>query len=77
MTVTVTRRPGRDPVDSELPVRSLEELFEICRRVGPSENVRVSLKGEDGEVGLSFASFIREQGGAAPRPPDPPLATRK
>jgi hypothetical protein len=59
VTVTVTRRKGRDPIDSELPVKSLEELFEICRRVGPSENVRVSLKGEDGEVRLSFASFLR------------------
>ena len=59
VTVTVTLRRGRDPIDSELPVRSLEEPYEICRRVGPAESVRISLKGEDGEVRLSFASFIR------------------
>jgi hypothetical protein len=59
VTVTVTRRRGREPIDTETPVRSLEELFEICRGAAPSEGIRVSLKREDGEVRLNFASFIR------------------
>jgi hypothetical protein len=59
VTVTVTRRRGREAVDTELPVGSLEELFEICREVAPSESVWVSLKRGGGEVRLNFASFIR------------------
>jgi hypothetical protein len=63
VTVTVTRRRGREPVDTELPVHSLEELFETCRDVAPSESVWVSLKSGDGEVRLNLAAFIRKPAG--------------
>ena len=59
VTVTLTRRRGREPVDTETPVRSLEELFEICKAAAPSEAIRVSLKKDDGEVRLSFSAYIR------------------
>jgi hypothetical protein len=59
VTITVTRRPGRDPVDTETQIRTLEELYEACREAGPSEQVRVTLRGPEGEVRLGFASFIR------------------
>ena len=49
-----------EPVDTELPIHSLEQLFETCRDVAPSENVWVSLKRGDGEVRLNFAAFIRK-----------------
>jgi hypothetical protein len=61
VTVTVTRRRGREPIDTETPVQNLEELFEICRGAAPSEGIRVSLKRDDGEVRLNFASFIRSE----------------
>lgn len=66
VTVTVTRYRGRDPIDSDLPVGSLEDLYEICRKVGGSESLKVSLKGEEGEVRLSFAAFIRTPSSAKP-----------
>jgi hypothetical protein len=59
VTITVTHRPGRDPVDTEIQIRTLEELYEACRAAGPSEQVRVTLRGSEGEVRLGFASFIR------------------
>lgn len=61
-TVTITERQGRDSVDSEIQVRSLEELFEACRDAPASKVVRVSLKGPEGEVRLNFASFIKPEG---------------
>jgi hypothetical protein len=61
VTVTVTRRRGREPVDTETPVQSLEELFEICRGAAPSEGIRVSLKSAAGEVRLNFATFLRPE----------------
>jgi hypothetical protein len=60
VTITVTRRQGREPVDTETPVRTLEELYVACREAGPAEQVRVTLRGPDGEVRLGFASFIRQ-----------------
>jgi hypothetical protein len=60
VTITVTRRQGRDPVDTETEVRNLEELYEACRLAAPSEQVRVTLRGPEGEVRLGFASFIRQ-----------------
>ena len=59
-TVTITERRERDSVDSEIRVRTLEELFEACRDAPASRVVRVSLKGPDGEVRLNFASFIKK-----------------
>ena len=62
--VTITES-GRVPVDSEIRVRSLRELFDACRDAPPSKVVRISLKGDEGEVRLNFASFIHRAG--APR----------
>jgi hypothetical protein len=61
VTITVTRRQGRDPVDTETEVRTLEELYKACREAAPSEHVRVALRGPEGEVRLGFASFIRQE----------------
>jgi len=60
VSVTISRRRGRDAEDREYRVTSLEELYEICRKAAPSELVRVSLHGPEGEVRLSFASLIRK-----------------
>jgi hypothetical protein len=57
-TVTVTSK-GRSPTDVKIVVRSLEELFSTCRDAPPSDLVRVSIRGREGEVHLNFASFIR------------------
>ena len=56
--VTITERRGRESVDTEIPVRTLRDLFDACRDAPPSRVVRVSLKGAEGEVQLNFASFI-------------------
>ncbi len=56
--VTVTTRKGRDFVDSEIPVRSIAELYEACRRAAPAKLMKVSLRGPEGEVRLTFASFL-------------------
>jgi hypothetical protein len=58
-TITITRRKGRDNVDNELRVRSLEELYNTCRDAPPSKVTRISIKGPDGEVRLNFGSFIK------------------
>jgi hypothetical protein len=57
--VTVTPRGPRAPSDEDREVRTLEELFNACRDAPPSNLVRVSLRGSEGEVRLNFASFIR------------------
>ncbi len=54
--VTITERG----VDTEIPVRSLRDLFEACRDAPPSRLVRVLLKGAEGDVLLNFASFIHK-----------------
>jgi hypothetical protein len=59
--VTVSDRKGREAVDSEVRVSTLEELFDACRDAPPSKLVRVSLSGPDGEVLLNFASFQRKE----------------
>jgi hypothetical protein len=56
--VLVTRREGREYVDSEHRVRSLQELYDLCRHAAPAQLMKVYLRGPDGEVRLSFASFI-------------------
>jgi len=59
--VTTVRREDRESVESEQKVESLEQLYEVCRRAPPSALVRISLTGDDGEVRLNFASFIRDE----------------
>lgn len=57
--VTITKPRGKGSVDSEVRVRSLEELYKACREAPPSDLVRVSIKGPEGDVTLNFANFIR------------------
>jgi hypothetical protein len=61
--VTTVRRDGRDSVDSEKRVGSLAELYEACRQAPPSALVRVTLRGDHGEVHLDFGTFIRDGAG--------------
>jgi hypothetical protein len=42
-------------------VRSLEELYAVCREAPASHVMRVSIRGAEGEVRLNFASFIRKE----------------
>jgi hypothetical protein len=62
--VTVTRTKGRDSVDSETRVSSLDDLYAACRDAPPSRVMRVSMRGPDGELRLNFASFIRRERGS-------------
>ena len=57
--VSVTKHKARDDVDSDVRVRSLEELYAACREAPPSDLVRVVIRGPDGDVTLNFASFIK------------------
>ena len=59
--VTVTRRKGRDFVDSEIHVGTLEELYEACRKAAPAELMKVALRGPLGEVRLNFGSYIEHR----------------
>jgi hypothetical protein len=56
--VSITERRGRDARDSEIPVDSLEELYEACRKAAPGALVSVVIHGAAGEVRLEFGSFI-------------------
>ena len=56
--VLVARRQGREFVDAEHKVRTLQELYDLCRHAAPGQLARVYLRGPDGEIRLSFASFI-------------------
>jgi hypothetical protein len=56
--VLVTRRQGREYVDAEHKVRTLQELYDLCRHAAPGQLAKVYLRGRDGEIRLSFASFI-------------------
>jgi len=58
--VTTSRREGRESFESEQRVRSLEELYRVCRDAPPSAVVRVVISGDDGDVTLQFGSFIRD-----------------
>jgi len=58
--VIVTERRGQDAVDSEIRVRSLQDLYETCRDAPPSRVVRLCLRGDDGDVWLNFASFLHK-----------------
>ena len=59
--VSITERRGRDAKDSEIPVDSLDELYEACRRAAPGALVHVQIHGAAGEVRLNFASFIHSR----------------
>ena len=59
--VTITDRRERDSVDSEVRVRSLGELYAVCREAPASRVMRVAIRGTEGEVRLNFASFIRKE----------------
>ena len=59
--VTTVKHEDRESVESEEKVESLEQLYEVCRRAPPSALVRITITGDDGEVRLNFASFIRDQ----------------
>jgi hypothetical protein len=58
--VSISETSGTGAVDSEFTVRSLEELFEVCRQAQASHVVRITLTGPEGEAQLSFASFLRK-----------------
>jgi hypothetical protein len=60
--VMVSRRQGREYVDSEHKVRTLQELYDLCRHAAPGHLMRVYLRGPDGEIRLNFASFIARRG---------------
>ena len=57
-TVTLASQRGREVVESEVRVGSLEELYRVCRDAPPHRVVRVALHGPEGEVRLNFASFV-------------------
>lgn len=59
--VSITERRGRDAKDSEIPVNSLDDLYEACRRAAPGALVRVVIQGAAGEVRLDFGSFIHSR----------------
>ena len=56
--ITVWHAEGS--MEFERRVQTMEELFNVCRQAPPSKLVRVTLLGPEGEVTLSFASFIRK-----------------
>lgn len=65
--VLVSRRQGREYVDAEHKVRTLQELYDLCRHAAPGQLMKVLLRGRDGEIRLDFDSFIarrREKGSA-------------
>jgi hypothetical protein len=57
--VSVSKRGTVTPIDVQLRVSTLQALFDACRDAPPSDVVRVSIQGSEGEVRLNFASFIK------------------
>jgi len=57
--VSITKHGGKADVDSEVRVRSLEELYAACREAPPSDLVKIDIRGPEGVVALNFASFIK------------------
>ena len=57
-TVTLATQRGREQVESDLRVDSLDELYRVCRDAPPHRVVRIAIRAADGEVRLNFASFI-------------------
>ena len=56
--VLVSRRQGREFVDAEHKVRTLQELYDLCHHAAPGQLTKVYLRGPDGEIRLNFASFM-------------------
>jgi hypothetical protein len=56
--VLVSRREGREYVDAEHKVHTLQELYDLCRHAAPAQLAKVFLRGPDGEIRLNFGSFI-------------------
>ena len=56
--VLVSRRQGRETVDSEHRVRTLQELYDLCRHAAPGQLMKVHLRGPEGEIRLHFGSFL-------------------
>jgi len=57
--VSVSKRGTVAPSDVKVKVSTLQALFDACRDAPPSDVVRVSIQGPEGEVRLNFASFIK------------------
>ena len=56
--VLVSRRQGREIVDAEHKVRTLQELYDLCRHAAPGQLMKVYLRGPEGEIRLNFASYL-------------------
>jgi len=56
--VLVSRREGREFVDSEHKVRTLQELYDLCRHAAPGQLMKVLLRGPQGEIRLDFDSYM-------------------
>jgi hypothetical protein len=56
--VLVSRRQGREIVDAEHKVRTLQELYDLCRHAAPGQLMKVYLRGPDGEIRLNFGSYL-------------------
>lgn len=56
--VLVSRRQGRELVDAEHKVRTLQELYDLCRHAAPGQLMKVFLRGPDGEIRLNFGSYL-------------------
>jgi hypothetical protein len=56
--VLVSRRQGRELVDAEHKVRTLQELYDLCRHAAPGQLMKVYLRGPDGEIRLNFGSYL-------------------
>lgn len=65
--VLVSRRQGRDFVDSEHKVRTLQELYDLCRHAAPGRLSKVYLRGPEGEIRLNFGSLIARREDRSPR----------
>jgi hypothetical protein len=56
--VLVSRRHGREFVDSEHKVHTLQELYDLCRHAAPGHLMKVLLRGPEGEIRLNFGSYL-------------------
>ena len=59
VVVSVYERRGREFTESEVPVATLQDLYEACRRASKAGRLaRVLLRGPDGEIRLHFGSVL-------------------
>ena len=56
--VLVSRRQGRELVDAEHKVRTLQELYDLCRHAGPGAAHEGLPSRPDGEIRLNFGSYL-------------------